>query len=343
MMKIPRVYKSNGRYFYVRDLAERNPNGRPRQKWIPLSRVKDGEAALHTALGKLLDEHKPTANFTATLNLFMAEHFLDLAPDTVKEYRRNYAVIAKAFADFNVDQVTTPVCHQFLADNFAGKPTARQHYKARLSTFFRWCVDKGYCTTNPANFWLKRPPKRSARMDAEKFHAIRDALSPMGKCFLDLCYLTAQRTTEIRLLRWSQIKDGKIKFLPTKTAKSSGATVSVPVTADIQEVFDRAKALGKVQQIGKGDSYIIQSQDGGRFSKTGLISVWKRACAKAGIVGVTAKDIRPFALTMAEKAGYSIEDLRKGAAHTSVATTEGYLARYREVDSPIRLKLPAKK
>jgi integrase len=187
-----------------------------------------------------------------------------------------------------------------------------------------------------------RTVKRKPRMDVDTFHAIRDALPAMGKCSLDLCYLTAQRTTEIRFLRWSQIKDGNIKFVPTKTARSSGATVTVQVTAEIREVLDQAKALGKVQQIGRGDAYVVQSKGGSQFSKTGLISMWRRACSKAEIVGVTAKDIRPFARTMAEKAGYSIEDLRKGAAHTSVTTTEGYLAQYREVESPIKLEMPAK-
>jgi integrase len=49
----------------------------------------------------------------------------------------------------------------------------------------------------------------------------------MMQCFIDLCYLTCQRSTEIRLLTWEQIDRvaGVIHFVPTKTAASSGEAV----------------------------------------------------------------------------------------------------------------------
>ncbi len=46
-MKIKRVFAQDGRYYYIQDLPERRPSGRPKQRWIPLSRVDEGEAAEH--------------------------------------------------------------------------------------------------------------------------------------------------------------------------------------------------------------------------------------------------------------------------------------------------------
>ena len=65
---------------------------------------------------------------------------------------------------------------------------------------------------------------------------------PMMQCFIDLCYLTAQRSTEIRNLRWTaDPRDpdgcswvdraaGVIHFRPSKTEDSSGVSVDFKIT-----------------------------------------------------------------------------------------------------------------
>ena len=61
-MKITRVYQSAGRYYYVQDLAARNPRtGKPLQKWHQLTRVDEGEPALLAALKELLGAAAPAA------------------------------------------------------------------------------------------------------------------------------------------------------------------------------------------------------------------------------------------------------------------------------------------
>ena len=85
---------------------------------------------------------------------------------------------------------------------------------------------------------------------------------------------------------------------------------------------------------------MIQTAGGGAFTKSGMNSVWRVACVKAEIKGVTTRDVRPFALTTAEKMAYRIEDLRKSAAHSTVTTTGGYLDQYRAVVSPVTMTLP---
>lgn len=343
-MKIKNVRAKHGRYYLLTSSEERSAStGRYKRQWLALTRVADGEAALHAKLAELLGaDAQAGGNFCALLETFQAEHLAQLSQSAREEYRRNYAVIGKAFAEFDVDQVTTPDVRKFLFDNFAEAHTARRAYKARLSTFFRWCIFNGHATINPASFWLKQPPKRAPRVDAAVFHRLRDALPAIGQVFIDLLYLTQQRPTEIRRLRWSQVSGGLIKFRPTKTERSSGVNVSVPITPELAAVLERAKQLGKIKPIARGDAFVLQSRGGGRFSVTGLHSMWRRACIAIDLHGVTTRDVRPFALTEAERQGYRIEDLRKAAAHTTIGTTEGYLAQYRDVESSIRLALPEK-
>jgi integrase len=177
-------------------------------------------------------------------------------------------------------------------------------------------------------------------MDAAAFWAIHGQLPAIGKCFLELMFLTRQRPTEIRLLRESQIKNGRIWFKPTKTERSSGAEVAPLVTPEIEISLARARALVKVKSLPRGDGYLIQTAGGTAFTKSGLHSMWKRACAAAGVEGVTTRDVRPFALATMERMGYTLREIQKAAAHTDQSTTEGYLNQHRDSLSDARIFLP---
>lgn len=348
-MKIKRVHVRNGRYFYIQDLEERYSSGKPKQKWHALTRVDEGEQAMLDARDKLLGKpHKKVGNMPALLKLFRADHLPGLTPDVCKEYERMYDFIALEWEEFDVDQAIPGDVLTFLQDNFSAKLTARRHYKARLSTFFSWCVLNDHCATNPCReIKLKAPVKRKGRMNAGNYWKMFDALPAMGQCFLELTYLTRQRPTEIRLLRESAILETHIHFEPTKTEDSSGEEVDILITPAIRRALDRARSLRKKAKAGqpielqrKRDPFIIQSEDGGHFTRSGLFSTWTRARKAAGVKGVTTRDIRPYALHEMEAAGYSLRDIQLSAAHASVTTTEGYLEQHRDRISEAAIDLP---
>ena len=80
------------------------------------------------------------------------------------------------------------------------------------------------------------------------------------QCFIDLCYLTAQRSTEIRTLKWSQIDRaaGVIHFVPSKTEESSGAAVDFKITPEIEAVLDRIREIDGRPRI--GDANVIHNR-----------------------------------------------------------------------------------
>ena len=61
---------------------------------------------------------------------------------------------------------------------------------------------------------------------------------PIPQCYLDLSFLLYQRTTDVRCLRYSQVleRERLIHFEATKTAKSSGAEIDIPITAALEAV-----------------------------------------------------------------------------------------------------------
>lgn len=81
------------------------------------------------------------------------------------------------------------------------------------------------------------------------------------------------------------------------------------------------------------DPFIIQARDGEGYSKNGLDEVWRDACDAAGVHGVTT-------LSQVERMGFNVREIQKAAAHTNMATTEGYLNQHRDRHSDARFLVP---
>jgi integrase len=176
------------------------------------------------------------------------------------------------------------------------------------------------------------------------FWEVRDRLEPMHQCYHDLCFLLYQRTTDVRLLRKAQITDGVIHFAPSKTLKSSGKEVDIPVTAAIQAVLDRAAALSKDIAVKRGviSPFVIHTRQGASYTRSGIHSAYRRADEElhGKAIGLNPKALRPFAATIAKKLGYRLDQLQVGLAHTSQRTTEGHVQQHETPVSEIALNLP---
>lgn len=354
MAKLPAgVTIKHGRYFRVQGL--RAENGRRKQKWLPLSRVDEGMAALYLALAEL--EKAPSADkMPDKITSWLKVSLPGLSASEQVETSRMADVISKVFADFRVEQIQAKHVHEFLTTNFVipGKLRTAQRYRNVLNRFFRWAIVQGIRTDNPVEpISLKAPQKRDRYVSDTEFHAIRDALllgedgrktasGPMMQVYVDLLYLTGQRGQDIRLLRWHQIDEtlGVIRFKPSKTIKSSGAKVDVPITQAIEEVLVRAKAHMRARA--RLSPYVVHNLEGSAYTAHGVGTAWERARKRAGIEDATLKDLRAKHATDAEKAGYAVDDIRKALAHEDSSTTRVYLKQRAEVLSPVELSFPGK-
>ncbi|WP_408120649.1 tyrosine-type recombinase/integrase [Caballeronia grimmiae] len=243
-----------------------------------------------------------------------------------------------------------------------GKATMQHHVRSFLSGFFYWCVKKRLALMNPVrDIKIKAPKRRKVYIPDGHFLAIRAALATfsyeradgktiigrnsagaMMQCFVDLCYLTAQRSTEIRTLKWSQIdrNAGVIHFLPSKTEDSSGAAVDFAITPEIDAVLNRIREIDGRPRI--GDANVIHNRKGEPYASTAFLAAWDRAMKRIGLGDqpYTIKDIRAKALTDAKRAGYDIKELMVAAAHTREQTTHIYVKQRDIPVSHVHLQMP---
>jgi integrase len=335
-----RVYRKSGSWYWY-------PKG---GSWIKLCRVEDGELKM---LERLAAEKRKRESLTGIGNV----------PPLVDEYVRakkaehrergwplygNY--VKTGFADVNIDQVDNAFVVEFLRSNWGEKIHMQRSMRAFLMGFFQWCREsRYYAGENPCNgIRIKQPKPRGVYITDAHFARIRGELDryPMILCMVDLCYLTAQRSTEIRALRWKAEDDesnwvdrdnGIIHFRPSKTRDSSGISVDWPITPEIDAVLSLARTSGKI----KGP-LVIHTSRGGFWSSQVALKVWRAACNRAGLQehGYTIKDIRAKSLTDAKKAGYDIDALMIAAAHADKTTTEIYFKDRTVPISNVRLAIP---
>ncbi|MBB3256913.1 tyrosine-type recombinase/integrase [Paraburkholderia sp. WP4_3_2] len=335
-----RVYSKSGSYYWYPKSGS----------WIKLCRVEEGETKM---LERLAAEKRKRESMTGIGNVpaIVDEYVKDKrAEHREKSWPLYGNYVKKCFANVNIDQVDNAMVVEFLNSNYKDKLPMKRTMRAFLSGFFRWCREKRYYSAeNPCNgIRLKVPKARDVYITDEHFAAIRAELAddPMILCLVDLCYLTVQRSTEIRALRWKKEgtaanwidrDNGVIHFMPSKTQDSSGIAVDWPITPEIDAVLEIARGLGKI----KGP-HVIHKATGAAWKASDALKVWRDACNRAKLqeFGYTIKDIRAKAITDARRAGYDIDALQVAAAHADKATTEIYFKDRTVPVSNVRLAIP---
>lgn len=357
-----RIFARSGKYYYYSPEKIWNPQSCKLAKWHILCPISEGELQARIKKQLLLSHVSPPkgqGDFCTwlgqwrTIMISSRDKIAPTDPARLKIWNKGtksllsqYAVIENAFAEFDLVQIRPVDVGQFL-DQWEGRRAA-QSYRAHLSKFFEWCCHKrGLLDSNPARqISLESPPKRDVYITNEQYLAIHSALlygndgkptrtGEMVQCYMDLLYLLYQRGTDIRLLRWDQVNGDSILFKPTKTERSSGAKVRVPISADAANIFARLKAIGKLKSV-----YVIHTEHGQPYTSNGIGSLFKRACARAGVTGITLKDIRAKAATDAKAMGYSEVQVQAALAHTDGSTTRGYIRTRETPVSEVVLKLP---
>jgi hypothetical protein len=132
--------------------------------------------------------------------------------------------------------------------------------------------------------------------------SIPTASRPMFACLIDMSYLLLARGIDIRMLKESQIEDGRIRITPSKTQKTSGKAVNIIITPEIAEVIARARGLKiKYWLISQ---FLFPTQKGGAYTRSGLGLMWDRAKERIKMKDdVVFRDIRALAATDAARRG----------------------------------------
>jgi integrase len=236
--------------------------------------------------------------------------FQDLATSTRRSYVPLIRRIERAFNDFPLSALTdrrTRGVFMSWRDQIAISSGRRQADYAWtvLARVLSWGLDRGLVSTNPCErggrlYRASRSDKIWTDLDEAAFLAKAPQHLHLP---LTLALWTGQRQGDLLRLPWSAYDGSYIRLRQGKT----GARVVIPVGAPLKAALDAAP---------RRSTLILTSTDNRPWTSDGFRSSWRKACATAGITGVTFHDLRGTAVTRLAVAGCTEAEIASLTGHS---------------------------
>ena len=235
-----------------------------------------------------------------------------------------------AIGQLQTDAVTTGQVRDLLADIWLTKPETARRVRQRIGTVMDYAHGKGWrepFVMSTVNKALPRQPRKSGRFEALP-HAevpafvakLRERLS-VGRLALEALILTAARSGEIRMARWSEINmETAIWTVPSERMKA-GKTHIVPLSQAALSVFKRAAEF----RTGGSDLVFPGAKRGAPLSDMTLLKILRDMKMEATVHGFRSS----FRDWCADETSFSGEVAEAALAHAIQNKVE---AAYRRTD-----------
>jgi integrase len=239
-----------------------------------------------------------------------SEDFRALADRTRRDYVAKIKLIEGAFGDFPLSALSdrrTRGVFKAWRDKQASRSRRQADYAwSVLARILSWALDAGLVAANPC----EKGGRLYRGSRADKVWSSDDEVNFLCKApeHLHLPFLLAlwagQRQGDLLRLPWSAYDGTHIRLRQSKT----GIRVVIPVGAPLKSALDAAAHRKKCPLI-------LTSSEGKPWTPDGFRSSWRKACASAGIVGLTFHDLRGTAVTRLASAGCTEAEIATLTGH----------------------------
>jgi integrase len=248
------------------------------------------------------------------MQAFQNSHeFRSRAELTRKDYVRKIEIIEREFAEFPIVALADRRAKSTFLEwrDRLGLKSERQADLAWtvLARILSWSKKRGLIDVNPC----ERGGRLYRGTRADKIWSHEDEAAFLARApkhlhlALTLALWTGQRQGDLLRLTWHAYDGRVIRLEQSKT----GARVVIPVGTPLKAALDAAVRYPT----------ILATLSGSAWTSDGFHASWSKACAKAGITGVTFNDLRGTAVTrlalaecteaeIATITGHSLRDVR---------------------------------
>ena len=256
----------------------------------------------------------PSADFLQSIlqRYQAASEFTDLAERTRRDYALQIKLIEKRFGDFPLAALTDKRARGIFRewrDQLAVASRRQADYAwSVLARVLSWGLDRGLVSANPCEkggrlYRGSRADKVWTADDESAFLARAPAHMHLP---LLLALWTGQRQGDLLRLPWTAYDGMHIRLKQSKTQRR----VIVPVGEPLKRALDAAKGARAPAVT------ILVTSEGKPWTPDGFRSSWRKACAKAGVVGVTFHDLRGTAVTRLALCGCTEPEIATFTGHT---------------------------
>jgi integrase len=221
-----------------------------------------------------------------------SDEYNSKAPRTKADYDKQIAKIEAAFGDFPLsalgDKRTRGIFKAWRDRLAIASRRQAQYAWTVLARILSVAKDHGHIDINPCEkggriYKADRSDRVWSTEDEADFYRMAPKHLHLA---LMLALWTGQRQGDLLRLPWSAYDGRCIKLRQGKTKRR----VTIPVGAPLKAALDAAEKV-------KRGPIILTTLDGLPWTADGFRSSWRKACAKAGVSGVTFHDLRGSAVT----------------------------------------------
>lgn len=308
----PLMHRRAGRYYYGRNHVALGPD---------FAGALRKYAEIHTG------QHEP-GTFAEAANAYEANEMPKKAPKTQAEYRRQLGVLRGVFGRFRLDAIRPMHVAEFMTERGVkrvdkdgkvhGGLIVATREKALLSAVLTFARSRGMTdAANPCAGIRGTKSRRDRAVSHDELAAAVGKADPVLAGFLELCYLTGQRPSDVTRMRRQDVQDGHLHVKQAKT----GAKVRIAIVGPLAAVLERLRGR-PVASV-----FLVHDERGQRFTLSAL-----RRRFKALGFDWQIRDLRAKAATDSSDARAA----QKLLGHRAASTTDGYIRhRVGEQVSPV--------
>lgn len=211
--------------------------------------------------------------------------FKRLAESTKDQYRDNWKELAKVFAKGVVAATKPKDIARYLRVERASAPVVANREVALLSNLFNLAVELGEIDRNPCKDVRRNPEESRDRLVEAKelsaFVAWALQQGPSNVVLVSMAQfaaLTGNRRAEFLKLHWPQVDEEIIRVQRAKQRGKKSKRELIGVSAALQEVLDRMKAMEGYSPMG---AVFRAPRTNNAYSEPGFKAMWQRLMKKA--------------------------------------------------------------
>jgi hypothetical protein len=278
------VHIKHGRYYFVGQYEGK-------RRWVALTRVSEGDAALYAAYAKLLRAN--TGTISAIMDRYIANGMEDLSERTKRDYRayikRN---LRGVFGESMPSDIDSADIYEYLERRKAdGAPIVANREVACLSSIFNYAIRRRLAKYNPClgvQRNKEKPKNRYVRDDEflKGFEAAEDYVQDL----MAGIYLMGLRPGEARRLLRTQITPKGIRWEESKTGNIKIIEWSHALQFFVTRATSRCES-----------AYIFTNSRGMKWTEWGMHSALRRIRARVDGPTWTWHDLRAKAESDSEE------------------------------------------
>jgi integrase len=237
-----------------------------------------------------------------------APEFTRLATTTRRAYLIYIKLIEDAFGDLPLAVLADRrVRGEFKTwrDSFSATPRKADYAWTTLARIMSFAKDRGTIATNPC----ERGGRLYAADRTDKFWGEQEIASllsvapPAIKLATVLALWTGQRQGDLLRLPWSAFDGTHIRLRQSKT----GRRIVMPAGAPLKALLDGTERRGPL---------ILTNSYGRPWTSDGFRTSWSKACARAGVSGLTFHDLRGSAVVRLALAEATVPQIATFTGHS---------------------------